>query len=343
VLTTLHTNDAVAAVTRLVDMGVEPFLVASSLTLVVAQRLVRTPCAGCAAPYVPSPRTLALLGITEHDVAEARPLRGKGCAECAGTGYRGRMGVFEVLPITAALRKVLLTTPTEAAIGAAARANGMMTLRAAALAAAHRGETTYEEVLRATTVDSVSGHPCPSCARALADDMVCCPWDGTSVARDRCPGCDKQLDSEWRTCPFCRTPVARIPEATEGDRPVRLLVVDDDPSVCAFVTTALTGSAEVITALTAEDGLALVGAEQFDAVLIDNGLPDLSGVELIRLLRTDPRTLTTPLVLFTGTDSAEVERDARRAGSDDYLAKPVEPLLLEKRVLALVHEGRRRA
>ena len=343
VLTTLHTNDAVAAVTRLVDMGVEPFLVASSLTLVVAQRLVRRPCASCATPYVPSPRTLALLGLTEADLEGARPVRGKGCAECAGTGYRGRLGVFEVLPVTAALRKVLLTTPTEAAIGAAARANGMMTLRASGLAAAHRGDTTYEEVLRATTVDTVSGHRCPSCSRALADDMICCPWDGTPVTRGCCEGCDKQLDSEWRTCPFCRTPVARPPVPHEDERTPRLLVVDDDPSVCSFVTTALTGTFEVRSARTADDALALVGAEDFDAVLIDNGLPDLPGVELIRLLRTDPRTLAVPLVLFTGSDSAQVERDARRAGADDYLAKPVEPLLLEERVLGLVRDGRRRA
>jgi type IV pilus assembly protein PilB len=343
VLTTLHTNDAVAAVTRLVDMGVEPFLVASSLTLVVAQRLVRRPCATCASPYVPSPRTLALLGLTEKDLADARPLRGKGCAECAGTGYRGRLGVFEVLPVTAALRQVLLSTPTEAAIGAAARANGMLTLRASALAAAHRGETTYEEVLRATTVDTVSGHRCPSCSRALADDMVCCPYDGTPVGRGRCPGCDKHLDADWSVCPFCRAAVERPPVVADEERLPRLLVVDDDASIGAFVRAALTGSADVEVALTAEEGLAMVGSNDFDGVLVDNGLPDLSGVELVRLLRTDPRTLAVPLVLFTGNDSAEVERAARRAGADEYLAKPMEPLLLEERVLALVRDGRRRA
>lgn len=343
VLTTLHTNDAVAAITRLVDMGVEPFLVASSLTLVVAQRLVRRPCQTCAAPYVPSPRTLALLGLTERDLADARPLRGKGCAECAGTGYRGRMGVFEVLPVTAALRQVLLSTPTEAAIGAAARANGMLTLRASALAAAHRGDTTYEEVLRATTVDTVGSHRCPSCSRALADDMVCCPWDGTAVDRGQCPGCGKHLDAEWRVCPFCRAEVERPAPVAELERQPRLLVVDDDASVGAFVQAALTGVAEVMVATTAEEGLALVGAEEFDGVLVDNGLPDLSGVELIRLLRTDPRTVSVPLVLFTGDDSAEVERAARRAGADEYLAKPMEPLLLEERVMGLLRDGRRRA
>ena len=338
VLTTLHTNDAVGAVTRLVDMGVEPFLVASSLTLVVAQRLVRTPCGACKTDYVPSPRTLSLLGITEADIAGATPKRGKGCVECGGTGYRGRMGIFEVLPVTAQLRQVLLTNPTEAAIGAAARAHGMATLRTSALAAAHRGDTTYEEVLRATHVDDVAGPRCPTCARALADDMLCCPWDGTTIGAHRCTGCDKALDPQWRTCPWCRTQATDLPpvESAEPPRLPRLLVVDDDPSVCAFVDAALAGAADVTTAGTAEDALAAVGEIEFDGALIDNQLPDLTGVELIRLLRTDPRTLTLPLVLFTGSDSPEVERDARRAGADDYLAKPVDPVLLEERVLELV-------
>ena len=215
VLTTLHTNDAVAAVTRLVDMGVQPFLVASSLALVVAQRLVRRPCASCAAPYVPTEETLLLLGLTPRDLEGATPRRGRGCSDCGGTGYRGRTGVFEVLPVTAQMRSVLLSTPTEAAIGAAARAHGMMTLRGSALSAAHRGETTYEEVLRATHVDAVSGPRCPSCARALADDMACCPFDGTLLGTDRCTGCDKQLDAEWTTCPWCRTPV--LPAAEPGE------------------------------------------------------------------------------------------------------------------------------
>ncbi|HMC70361.1 MAG TPA: GspE/PulE family protein, partial [Mycobacteriales bacterium] len=120
VLTTLHTNSAPAALTRLVDMGVEPFLVASSLSLVVAQRLVRRVCDACSAPYTPAGRILSLLGIDEDDLAQATPRRGTGCSECGGTGYRGRIGVFEVLPVTASMRAVLMTTPTEGAVSAAA-------------------------------------------------------------------------------------------------------------------------------------------------------------------------------------------------------------------------------
>jgi type IV pilus assembly protein PilB len=339
VLTTLHTNDAVSAITRLVDMGVEPFLVASSLSLVVAQRLVRKPCGACAAEYTPTARTLSLLGLVDTDLSEATPRRGRGCAECGGTGYRGRTGVYEVLPITAALRKVLLSTPTEAAIGAAAREHGMTTLRAAALAAAFRGDTTFEEVLRATHVDTVSGPRCPTCARALADDMVCCPWDGAVLGSNRCTSCDKALDPEWSICPWCRTAIPGRQEKEAGRDAAelpRLLVVDDDESVCHFVAAALAGSVEVTTALTSEAALNLLGAQDFDGVLIDNGLPDLSGLEFIRLVRSDPKTLTLPLVLFTGSSSPDVERDARHAGADDFLAKPVEPMLLEERVLALL-------
>ena len=338
VLTTLHTNDAISAITRLIDMGVEPFLVASSLTLVVAQRLVRRPCAACVGPYVPAERTLTLLGLIDADLSDATPRRGHGCAECGGTGYLGRIGVYEVLPITANIRKVLLSTPSVAAIGAAAREHGMTTLRAAALAAAHRGETTYEEVLRATHMDTSSGPRCPTCARALGDDMVCCPWDGAGVGQDRCASCDRGLQPDWSTCPWCRTPVAGFVQPDELHEHVlpRLLVVDDDESVCRFVAAALEGTAEVTMAASSTDALNILGQGGYDGVLVDNGLPDLSGVEFIRLVRSDPKTLTLPLVLFTGSSSAEVEREARQAGADDFLAKPVEPMLLEERVMALL-------
>jgi type IV pilus assembly protein PilB len=216
VLTTLHTNDSVSALTRLVEMGAEPFLVASSLSLVVAQRLLRRPCPSCATSYTPDDETLTLLGLTAADLAGATPTRGEGCTDCAGTGYHGRVGVFEVLPVTAALRKVLLSNPTEAAVGAAARDLGLVSLRSHALAAAARGETTYEEVLRATHGDAASTVRCPSCSRSLDHDMACCPWDGTVVAHDRCTGCDRALDREWHHCPWCRTevpaPAAALPQ-----------------------------------------------------------------------------------------------------------------------------------
>ena len=170
VLTTLHTNDAVRAITRIVDMGVEPFLVASSLTLVVAQRLVRRVCPDCSAPHRPSPEVLALLGLTEHELEDSSPRVGTGCSNCAGSGYKGRTGIFEVLPVTAGLRAVLLDNPTEGALSAVAQAEGVATLRMSALAAARRGITTYEEVLRVTHIDAVdpsSETHCHTCTRQV--------------------------------------------------------------------------------------------------------------------------------------------------------------------------------
>ena len=148
VLTTLHTNSAAAAVTRLVEMGIEPFLVASSLSLVVAQRLVRVPCASCAQPYFPPIEVLERLGMTREALDGATPIRGLGCTECNQSGYRGRVGVFEVLPVTQQIRETVLKRPTEAAVAREAEATGLMSLRYAALTKAWRGETTFEEVAR---------------------------------------------------------------------------------------------------------------------------------------------------------------------------------------------------
>src|SRR3954447_21866950 len=208
VLTTLHTNSAIAALTRLVDMGAEPFLVASSLTAAVAQRLVRKPCSACVRPYEPDPVTLAALGLAWADLAGASPMRGVGCPECGGTGYRGRTAVYEVLDVDADMRQVLLKDPSEAAVAAQALNAGMTTLRASAVEKARNGETTFEEALRVTHSDHSGGDNCPSCARNVARDMVACPWCSTSLDRGRCRNCSRQLDPDWRMCPWCRPPAA---------------------------------------------------------------------------------------------------------------------------------------
>jgi type IV pilus assembly protein PilB len=150
VMSTLHTNNACAAVTRLVDMGVEPYLVASSLALVVGQRLVRRPCRVCAAPYKPSAEVLGRLGLTIAGLRGATPMSGGGCMECNDSGYKGRLGIFEVLTIDQVVRDTLLTTPTEAAVNLIAVKNKMVTMRQAGITKAKRGETTFEEVLRVT-------------------------------------------------------------------------------------------------------------------------------------------------------------------------------------------------
>jgi type II secretory ATPase GspE/PulE/Tfp pilus assembly ATPase PilB-like protein len=134
VLSTLHTNSAAAAVTRLLDLGVEPFLVAASVTLVVAQRLVRRLCTRCRAPSS---------GPGDDPVFRAR-----GCADCHGSGYRGRVGVFELLPVDGALRELITERAPEAALRRAASARGLPTLAEAAAAKVREGATSPEEVSR---------------------------------------------------------------------------------------------------------------------------------------------------------------------------------------------------
>jgi type IV pilus assembly protein PilB len=204
VLTTLHTSSAVGALTRLVDMGVAPFLVASSLTAVVAQRLVRVPCPSCASAYVPDDDTLSVLGLGRDDLLDATPVRGAGCPECGQTGYRGRTAVYEVLEVDAALRSVLLTTPTEAAVGEQARSSGLATLRTSALVKAWRGQTTFEEAVRVTHSDHQPGTAaCPACERGVEPGMVTCPWCALPLAVGACERCHRSMDPDWRVCPWC--------------------------------------------------------------------------------------------------------------------------------------------
>ncbi|MDQ1494464.1 MAG: hypothetical protein QOG69_947 [Actinomycetota bacterium] len=323
VLTTLHTNDAVAAVTRLIDMGIEPFLIASSLTLVVAQRLVRRPCAQCVAPYVPTARVLALLSITEADLADATPMRGRGCESCGGTGYRGRTGIFEVLPVTASLRSVLLRTPSEAAVGAAARAAGMTTLRAAGLARARRGETTFEEVLRVSQVDATEGRRCGACDRAVDDDMVACPWCATIVDRGHCRECARSLEAGWKICPWCRTtPLADDVAVVTGVRLPRLLVVGEDEAARDLITTAAADLMEIDTVATADAALTALWDADYDGVVVHDSLPDIGAVELLRMLRNGTRTAALPLMLVddSGDDADPAERGLQHVGVYDVLA-----------------------
>ncbi len=227
VLTTLHTNDTVKAITRLVDMGIEPFLLASALTLVVAQRLVRKPCPMCVAPYVPDEEILSQLGLSAADLRSHSPRKGRGCSSCATSGYSGRRGVFEMLPITAELRTVMLESPTESAIAAAAREGGLRTLRMNALDMAHRGDTTYEEVLRVTQVDAVSGSAgthCRTCTRPIEGEMHFCPWCGTGIDKPACAACATPMLSAWTHCPACGAPatpagVSQVPGRVALDMP----------------------------------------------------------------------------------------------------------------------------
>lgn len=154
VLSTLHTYDAVRAVTRLLEMGVEPFMVASSVSIIVAQRLVRRVCPECQQPADPlSGAQVRELGFTGDMVPTVVQVRGRGCAACHGTGYKGRVGLFEVLPVSAAFRSLILERGTGDRLKQQALADGLKTIRRSGLDAITRGLTTIEEVISVSTED----------------------------------------------------------------------------------------------------------------------------------------------------------------------------------------------
>jgi general secretion pathway protein E/type IV pilus assembly protein PilB len=153
VFSTLHTNDAPGAVMRLVDIGVKPFLVASSTRCLMAQRLVRKICKKCIAPYVPTDAEMRALGIKQEDLKNANIMKGKGCANCNGTGNRGRFGIFEIFVIDDEARKLIYDQVPTNVLRQRAREMGMRTLREDGIRKVLAGLTTPEEVIRATVGD----------------------------------------------------------------------------------------------------------------------------------------------------------------------------------------------
>ncbi|MDB4408867.1 GspE/PulE family protein [Akkermansiaceae bacterium] len=150
VLSTLHTNDAAGAVTRLVDMGSQPFLVAASLEGILAQRLLRTICKECKAPYEPSQAILSQLGVAPHELGDKSFYTGRGCKKCGNTGYKGRAGLFELLNVTDPIRELIIEQAPSVVLKQKAVELGMTTLREDGLRAIYEGKTTIEEVLKYT-------------------------------------------------------------------------------------------------------------------------------------------------------------------------------------------------
>jgi len=155
VFSTLHTNDSVSAVTRLVDIGVKPFLVSAALRGALAQRLVRRVCQSCAKPYKPTAKELYSIGMSEQDIAGATPMKGAGCAKCGERGYKGRRGVFELFVITEEIQEMIYSGSTLVDLRRKAREAGMRTMREDGQRKVASGMTTIEEVMGATVADDV--------------------------------------------------------------------------------------------------------------------------------------------------------------------------------------------
>jgi len=152
VFSTLHTNDAPTTVTRLIDIGTKPYLIAATLEAVISQRLVRKICTSCKEEYEPADESLLELNLTKADVKEKRFFRGKGCNNCNNIGYKGRMGIYEIMVINSKIRRLISEQANTNVIRLSAKENGMNTLRDSGLIAIFNGLTTIQEIVRETMI-----------------------------------------------------------------------------------------------------------------------------------------------------------------------------------------------
>ncbi len=206
VLSTVHTYDTAATITRLIDLGVEPYLIGSSLIGVVAQRLVRLNCPYCKEPYNPQSETLYSLNVP--DTYEGAFYRGRGCEQCNEKGYKGRIGIFEVMKIDKIMKELISTKEKEHTIRETLINNGISSLRQEAINKAMEGTITLEEALRATYNESMMEYRlCPSCKKRIEESFSACPYCGNTL-RIECPSCNRKLQIDWVYCPFCKGKVS---------------------------------------------------------------------------------------------------------------------------------------
>ena len=202
VLSTLHTDDAPSVVTRLMDIGSEPYVIAGALVGVVAQRLVRRLCVNCRRQYTPPSETLRALNISDADASAIPFYKSVGCDQCSHTGYRGRIGIYEVMRVTDKLRRAIASRASEAQIRDAAVAGGMVSLGEDGLSKVKSGVTTPEELLRVVTEVREVRTLCSECGSAVGVDFVACPHCGKRQGGG-CPHCGRALQPGWNFCPYC--------------------------------------------------------------------------------------------------------------------------------------------
>jgi type IV pilus assembly protein PilB len=311
-LSTLHTNDAPSTLTRLFDLGIQPFLVASSILGIVAQRLVRRPCPVCAVPERPSDETIERAGGTARLPADAHWVTAKGCPACGGSGYKGRIAIHEILDVNDEVRALIAERAPEQVIKKAGRRTGMRTLFEDGVDKAAQGLTTLDEVLRAVSRDEADEAP------RRAETAVVEAAPGVAPPAAAAAGA-----FDW----------------SEG-RP-RVLVVEDSPTITSVVKYFLELEGfEVLLAADGQIGLEMARREHPDVIVSDVSMPRMGGFEMVRALRGDPATANVRILMLTSEASVESETDGLAAGADDYILKPVEPRRLSARVRALLARAR---
>ncbi|MGD8228928.1 MAG: ATPase, T2SS/T4P/T4SS family [Desulfobacteraceae bacterium] len=308
VFSTLHTNDASSAVIRLLDLGIEAFLISASLIAVVGQRLVRKICQECKVRHTPSQQILNRLPAHLRQDQSADFWKGAGCKLCQNTGYSGRTGLYEVITITPSLRELIAPGIPPITFKKAAEKEGFRSMTLDGIDKATEGLTTIEEVFR------VAAPELEEAAQGPAEEA------GKSER-----GVGK------------RVPPKTSPAVGSSTREKKVLVADDNGIILKTVSKVLK-SKNYIT-ITAENGLEalrLASEEKPDLIITDLLMPKMDGITLIKKLKDQSSTREIPIMMLTAKDEVDSEVEGIDAGADDYLTKPVNAKRLLARVSRLL-------
>jgi type II secretory ATPase GspE/PulE/Tfp pilus assembly ATPase PilB-like protein/CheY-like chemotaxis protein len=343
VLSTLHTNDAPNAVTRLVDMGMEAYKLASALRGVIAQRLMRKLCTTCKeVSDQPAPERLRRYlptGAVIH--------RALGCPECSMTGYRGRFSVVEVLTMSVQIERLIGAGATAEKIAEAARANGMRSLFESGLNHVLSGDTSIEELLRVVDVPMTEVPPLPR-PSAPAETP---PRRSSDPAR-RTPPSTPLLEPARRAEPDftgafdlldeeLAAPAETVPPRRGGARGARVLLVDDEDSLRRVMKDLLMRDGyEVLEARTGVEALDQVDQHAPDIVVLDLNLPGKDGYAVLSELRARPATERLPVIILTAKGDEDNEVRVFELGADDFLTKPFRAKALSKRLEVMLSRRR---
>ena len=221
-LSTLHTNNSVSTLTRLLDLDIAPFLLSSALLGVVSQRLVRRICPACTTLYVPDADALRVLGLPTNEQYK----HGKGCDACGGRGYKGRIAIFELLPVTDPIRRAIAHSANEQELRRIATDSGMSTLTDSGAKLVTAGVATAEDV--AFVVRDIEwSECCPGCEGSIEPDFEVCPHCGIEL-RTACPGCGRDTQADWCTCPYCRADLPKPDSHRRQQLPAASAAKPDD-------------------------------------------------------------------------------------------------------------------
>ena len=335
VLSTLHTNDAPNVVTRLVDMGMEPYKIASALRGVVAQRLMRRLCKACFEPReTPVPEQLA-----RFIPPGTKLLRAVGCPECATTGYRGRFSIMEVLTMNSELERRIGQGSTADLIAEAARANGMRSLFDSGLRHVLAGDSTLEELLRVADVpveEEPRRAPAPR-ARTATPPAAAAAAPPAPAKTDSSLALDFAEELELVDDPSD----GAAPAAARGAGTC-VLLVEDEEQLRRVMKDLL--EREGYTVAEARDGVqALDQVDRLapDVIILDLNLPGIDGYNVLTQLRSRPATRAIPVVVLTAKGDEDNEVRVFELGADDFITKPFRAKALSARLEAVL--GRHRA